>query len=71
MKRYLQALSRGDIEAVLDLVEPGGRQVDVSGSRRQVDVETRRQRLAELCRAYRELDFRLIESWQTGQRIAF
>ncbi|MEM1250629.1 MAG: nuclear transport factor 2 family protein, partial [Acidobacteriota bacterium] len=71
VKRYLQALSRGDIEAVLDLVEPGGRQVDVSGSRRQVDVETRRQRLAELCRAYRELDFRLIESWQTGQRIAF
>ena len=71
VQRYLEAMSRADIEAVLDLVEPGGRQVDVSGSRRQIDAETRRQRLAELCRAYRQLDFRLVESWQTGQRIAF
>lgn len=71
VERYLEAMSSGDVEAVLELVEPDGRQVDVSGARRQIDVEARRQRLTELCRAYRELDFRLVESWQTGQRIAF
>lgn len=71
VREYLHALSRGDIEAVLALNEPEGRQVDVGASGAGMATEQRRRRLESLRSAYEEIEFRMVDSWQTGDRIAF
>ena len=70
-RAYLDALSQGNIDAVLELAAPGGRQVDLSASGASADLEERRLRLESLRSAYEEIEFRLIDCWETEGRVAF
>jgi len=70
-RAYLSALSRGDIDAVLELAAPNGRQVDLGASGAGADLEKRRLRLESLRSAYEEIEFRLLDCWETEGRVAF
>ncbi len=72
VQEYLQALSLGDIDGVLALSAPCARQIDLSAAapssaEPEEELKLRRERLEALVDAYAEIQFRLVESWESGR----